>query len=268
MEVGILKEALYLARSKLTLRSNSEVPDDSPMKVVTGTLGVADAAARVEGEWTRRGPRDGDAELFSDTRRAVDACPYRRITPLLNRERLYRLMNKHDLKHDLLPARDTGRRRQHQQIGKVATLRYPRCYDGFEFTCWSGETVHVAFVLDCHDRQAIGWTTAGIPGVMISDRMTACVDGRFHAPRAPMCPTADRQWAIYAAAKPMTSLRRDLASHPSKASIMFLSAQSPTRRQHLPPVRNGWSITKKFAHIAGSATVHPRANVEPAACPV
>jgi transposase InsO family protein len=27
-----------------------------------------------------------------------------------------------------------------------------------EFTCWNGEIVRVAFALDCHDREVIGWT--------------------------------------------------------------------------------------------------------------
>ena len=49
--------------------------------------------------------------------------------------------------------------------GQVATLRsnVRWCSDGLEFTCWNGEVVRVAFVLDCHDREVIGWTatTAG-----------------------------------------------------------------------------------------------------------
>jgi hypothetical protein len=27
-----------------------------------------------------------------------------------------------------------------------------------EFTCWNSEIVRVAFALDCHDRDVIGWT--------------------------------------------------------------------------------------------------------------
>jgi len=29
------------------------------------------------------------------------------------------------------------------------------CSDGFNIKCWNGETVRVAFALDCHDREAI-----------------------------------------------------------------------------------------------------------------
>ena len=45
------------------------------------------------------------------------------------------------------------------------------CSDALEFTCWNGEIVRVAFALDCHDREVIGWlaTTAGISGEMIRD---------------------------------------------------------------------------------------------------
>jgi transposase InsO family protein len=57
-----------------------------------------------------------------------------------------------------------------------------------EFTCWNGEIVRVAFALDCHDREVIGWTatTAGISGEMIRDIMVHCVERRFGVlPAAP-----------------------------------------------------------------------------------
>ena len=64
--------------------------------------------------------------------------------------------------------------------------------------------MRVAFVLDCHDREVIGWTTttAGISGEVIRDMMIECVERRFQAPRAPY----RTQWltndgSIYAAAK-------------------------------------------------------------------
>jgi len=47
--------------------------------------------------------------------------------------------------------------------------------------------VRVAFVLDCHDREAISWIaiTAGISGEMIHDIMVRCVEQRFSALRSP-----------------------------------------------------------------------------------
>ena len=174
------------------------------MKTVTETLDVSrsNVAERVKQERRKRGPqtRDGDLELAAEIRRLVDVRPtygYRRIAALLNRERrsgggtpvnakrVYRLMKK----HGLLLAKHTGRRRPREHDGKVVTLRsnIRWCSDTLEFTCWNGDVVRVAFALDCHDREVIGWiaTTAGISGEMIRDLMVECVEKRFGAPRAP-----------------------------------------------------------------------------------
>src|SRR5579872_2247146 len=55
-------------------------------------------------------------------------------------------------------------------------------------SCWNGEIVRVAFALDCHDREVIGWvaTTAGISGEVIRDMMVRCVEQRFGANPHPM----------------------------------------------------------------------------------
>src|ERR1700733_12502865 len=190
------------------------------MKTITDTLGLArsNIAERVKGERPKRGPqtRDGDLELAADIRHLVDTRPtygYRRIAALLkpkgradgmapvNAKRVYRLMKR----HGLLLAKHTGRRRPREHDGQVATLRsnIRWCSDGLEFTCWNGEVVRVAFALDCHDREAIGWvaTTAGISGEMVRDMMIQCVETRFGTCRAPKAV----QWltdngSIYAAA--------------------------------------------------------------------
>jgi putative transposase len=64
----------------------------------------------------------------------------------------------------------------------VATIRsnVRWCSDALEFGCWNREIVRVAFALDCHDREVIGWiaTTAGISGEMIRDMMVHCVETR------------------------------------------------------------------------------------------
>jgi putative transposase len=174
------------------------------MKTVTDTLGVArsNVAERVKAARPKRGPqvRDGDLELTAEIRRLVDARPtygYRRIAALIKRERrsvgaapvnakrVYRLMRR----HGLLLARHTGRRRLREHDGQVATLRsnVRWCSDALEFTCWNGDVVRVAFALDCHDREVIGWTatTAGISGEMIRDMMVHCVERRFGAVPAP-----------------------------------------------------------------------------------
>jgi putative transposase len=191
------------------------------MKAVTDTLGVArsNIAERVRSVRPPRGPqtREGDLELTAEIRRLVDARPtygYRRITALLKRRRLaaglppvnakrvYRLMKK----HSLLLTRHTGRRRPREHDGQVTTLRsnVRWCSDVLEFTCWNGEAVRVAFALDCHDREVIGWTatTAGISGEMIRDLMIGCVESRFGTFTAPH----QVQWlsdngSVYAAGK-------------------------------------------------------------------
>lgn len=190
------------------------------MKAVTDTLGVArsNVVERLAGTRETRGPQDreGDADLAAEIRALVDQRPsygYRRIAALIRRarrvtgsdmvnaKRVYRLMKK----HGLLLERHTGRRRPRRHDGRVAVARSNMrwCSDGMEFTCWNGEVVRVAFVLDCHDREAIGWvaTTAGISGEMIRDLMIQCVETRFRAFRAP----EPVQWltdngSIYAAA--------------------------------------------------------------------
>jgi putative transposase len=68
----------------------------------------------------------------------------------------------------------------------------------------NGEVMRVAFALDCHDREVVGWVaaTAGISGEMIRDIMVECVGRRFGTVRPPL----SVQWladngSVYAAAK-------------------------------------------------------------------
>ena len=82
--------------------------------------------------------------------------------------------------------RPTPTRRARRQIITIrSNIRW--CADALEFTCWNGEIVRIAFVLDCHDREVIAWlaTTAGISGEMIRDMMIECGERRFGGSRAP-----------------------------------------------------------------------------------
>jgi putative transposase len=92
-------------------------------------------------------------------------------------------------KHGLLLERHTGRRRAREHDGQVATIRSNCrwCSDTLEVACWNGEVVGVAFVLDCHDREAIFWvaTIAGISGEIVRDMMVRCVERRFGTLHAP-----------------------------------------------------------------------------------
>jgi putative transposase len=59
---------------------------------------------------------------------------------------------------------------------------------GLEFTCWNGEVVRLAFIIDAFDREIIAWTAvanAGISGSDVRDMMLEAVEKRFDATRAP-----------------------------------------------------------------------------------
>lgn len=62
------------------------------------------------------------------------------------------------------------------------------CSDGFEFTCWNGDIVRGAFIIDAHDREIIAWravVSAGVSGSDIRDIMLEAVERRFGTYRAP-----------------------------------------------------------------------------------
>lgn len=199
LEVELLKAGLERTRAKKDLVVALCVERRFPVKAVADTLVVArsNVADRAKGVRAKRGPQtgQGDLELAAAIRRLVDTRPiysYRWIAALIKRERrcgggtpvnakrVYQLMKK----HDLLLARHTGRRLARWQR-RDAPVRYRWCSDGLEFIRWNGEIVRVAFVLDCHDREVIGWiiTTAGISGEMIRDLMVECVERCFNAVR-------------------------------------------------------------------------------------
>lgn len=123
---------------------------------------------------------------------------YRRVTAILNRQpnidrvnhkRVYRVMKAANM---LLP-KYTGRVDQVHD-GKIITLASDLrwCSDSFELRCWNGERVHVAFSLDCCDREAIAWVAASrhLNGGDIRDLMAMSVEARFSSTRVPH----DVQW--------------------------------------------------------------------------
>jgi putative transposase len=74
--------------------------------------------------------------------------------------------------------------------GKVMVMRSNLrwCSDGLEFTCWNGEVIRLAFIIDAFDREIIAWTAvanAGLSGSDIRDMMLEAVEKRFGATRAP-----------------------------------------------------------------------------------
>ncbi len=175
------------------------------MKVVAETLGVSRsnlherAAGRTEPR--RRYHKAQDAAVVPLITALAAARPtygYRRITALLNRKlraegvapvnhkRVYRIMQA----TNLLLARKYTERLDHTHDGKVIVMRSNLrwCSDGFEFTCWNGDIVRCAFVIDAHDREIIAWravVNAGISGSDVRDMMLEAVEKRFGGYRAP-----------------------------------------------------------------------------------
>jgi putative transposase len=175
------------------------------VKAVAEALGVSrsNLNARLNGcvKPRRRYHKAQDAAVLPLISALVAARPtygYRRITALLNRQlrangaapvnhkRVYRIMQAHDL---LLARRYTERPEQTHE-GKVITMRsnIRWCSDGFEFTCWNGDAVRGAFIIDAHDREIIAWravVNAGISGSDIRDMMLEAVEARFGGYQAP-----------------------------------------------------------------------------------
>lgn len=122
---------------------------------------------------------------------------YRRITAILNRQlrseelapvnhrRVYRIMKA----YNLLLAQKYTERPKYVHDGKVIVVRSNLrwCSDGVEFTCWNGDILRGAFIIDAHDREIIAlraMVNAGINGSDIRDIMFEAVEGRFGAYRA------------------------------------------------------------------------------------
>lgn len=175
------------------------------MKTVADVLKVSrsNLAERLRGRAKPRGPyrKTEDADLLPAIRRLVDARPtygYRRIAALLNRERraasqpvvnakrVHRIMGN----NAMLLEKHTAVRKGRIHDGKVMVMRSNLrwCSDGLEFTCWNGDVVRLAFIIDAFDREIIAWTAvanAGVSGSDVRDMMLEAVEKRFGATRAP-----------------------------------------------------------------------------------
>ena len=175
------------------------------MKAVSETLGVSRSNLhdRMSGKTKprRRYHKAQDAALLPLIERLVAKRPtygYRRITAVLNRKlradglapvnhkRVYRIMKL----NNLLLARKHTERPAQAHDGKVIVMRSNLRWssDGFEFTCWNGDVVRGAFIIDAHDREVIAWRAvmnAGISGSDIRDMMLEAVEKRFGTYHAP-----------------------------------------------------------------------------------
>jgi putative transposase len=168
------------------------------VKRVAETLGVSRSqlTERLKGTAISRSSyrMSEDADLLGPLRSLVDERPtygYRRITALLNRERLktglsrvnhkrvYRLMSQ----NGMLLQRYTGKPPGRAHDGKIITIRPNLRWtsDGFEIACWNSQVVRVAFALDTCDREVMAWcaSTGGVSGEMIRDLMVESIERRF-----------------------------------------------------------------------------------------
>ena len=175
------------------------------MKAVAETLGVSrsNLHARLNGSAKphRRYHKAQDAAVLPRIERLVAKRPtygYRRITAVLNRElraaglppvnhkRVYRIMKA----NKLLLERSGFDRPERTHDGKVLMLRSNLrwCSDGLEFTCWNGDVIRAAFLIDAHDREIIAWravANAGISGSDVRDMLLEAVEKQLRAYRAP-----------------------------------------------------------------------------------
>jgi len=174
------------------------------MKTIARTLGVSrsNLIERVNGtvKPRRRYHKAQDAAVVPLIRVLVAKRPtygYRRITAILNRlmrkdghklvnhKRVYRIMQL----NQMLLARRYVERIDLPHDGKVIVMRSNLrwCSDGFEFACWDGDVIRIAFIIDAHDREIMAWrgvVNGGISGSDIRDMMLEAVEKRFGALRA------------------------------------------------------------------------------------
>ncbi|WP_261339098.1 IS3 family transposase [Rhizobium leguminosarum] len=159
-----------------------------PMKTVADILGVirSNLAERLKGKSKPRGP------CHSPTCGCSATYGYRRIAALLNRQRraadlpvanckrVHRIMANHAMILEKHTAVRIGRVHDGKVMVMRSNLRW--CSDGLEFTCWNGEVVRLAFIIDAFDREIISWAAvanAGISGSDIRDMMLEAVENRF-----------------------------------------------------------------------------------------
>ncbi len=170
-----------------------------PVAVICRVLGVSRSTAyrshRSRGPYYRRADDDLVASQIRVVVRTRATYGHRRVTARVNRlfgtrynrKRIRRVMRIYGL---TLPKVNRRRRRAH--TGKImrdaSNERW--CSDELVIGCWSGDVVHVAFALDCHDREVVAHVAAprALVATDIQELMRRAVYRRFGAarPREPM----------------------------------------------------------------------------------
>lgn len=137
--------------------------------------------------------KSDDGEVLLEIRKVIEERPtygYKRVTAMINRirrsqglkpynrKRVYRVMDINGL-----ILKRSNAVREHEKTGKIITLfsNTRWCSDGLEIKCFNGEKVYVAFTLDCHDRECIGYVGSEEPllSTDIQELMIKSVENRF-----------------------------------------------------------------------------------------
>ncbi|KPN62523.1 hypothetical protein SAMN04488527_1194 [Aliiroseovarius crassostreae] len=105
---------------------------------------------------------------------------------VVNHKRVYRIIKY----NSFLLERSGFDRPERTHDGKVVVMRSKLrwCSDGLEFTCWNGDVIRAAFLIDAHDREIItrrAVANAGISGSDVRNMLLEAVEKRFGSCRAP-----------------------------------------------------------------------------------
>jgi putative transposase len=126
-----------------------------------------------------------------------------------NRKRIQRVMRLHGLALPVRGRRRRGRRHEGQVECVVPNQRW--CSDVLEIACWNGDVVHVAFALDCCDREvlAVVATPYSTGGAEIRRLIRKAVFARYgHAkPEVPIEWLSDNE-GIYTALETLIEAER------------------------------------------------------------
>ena len=126
-----------------------------------------------------------------------------------NRKRIQRVMRLYGLALPVRGRRRRGRRHEGQVECVISNQRW--CSDVLEIACWNRDVVHLAFALDCCDREVISHVAEARPLLNgdIRRLMRQAVFARFATAK----PTTELQWlsdngAIYTALETVIEAER------------------------------------------------------------
>ena len=148
----------------------------------------------------KRYNKSEDVYVLEEIKKVLKDRPsygYKRVTVMLNRERvkrglnglnkkrIYRIMDKGGLLLRKGKVNDRKFKRTGEIITCCSNVRW--CSDAFEVCCFNGEKVYVAFALDCHDRECLAYVVRNRPILAedIQELMLLSVEKRFKDVKAP-----------------------------------------------------------------------------------